>query len=345
MPGLRGNNLGSITKPVFFVVGPTGVGKTRLAVTLAERFRGEIINADSRQVYRHMDIGTAKPSPQERSRAPHHLLDLRDPDQTFDLGSFLSLARLAIKEVGNRGRLPIVVGGSGQYIWALLEGWQVPQVAPDPVFRKAKEAEAARNGPLDLHRQLQQVDPQRAAELDPRNIRRVIRALEVYNSTRRPASQFQRRAGPIAPTLVLGLTLDRQELYRRIDSRVEAMMAAALEDEVRQLAAMGFQPGQGPLASPGYAEIGRYLTGESSLAEAVQGTKFQTHRLARRQYTWFKAQDPRITWLDAGQPELVSRAASLVEDFLSGGNPCDTMSGHYAEGPADEVHQNARGGK
>ena len=307
------------TAPVLFIVGPTGVGKTRLAVVLARRFHGEIVNADSRQVYRHMDIGTAKPTAVERREAPHHLLDLLDPGQSFGLGSFLSLAGVAIADIRDRSRLPMVVGGTGQYIWALLEGWDVPQVPPDPDFRHAKLAEFAQNGPLALHQELRRIDPQRAQELDPRNARRVIRALEVHNSTGRPPSEFVRRSGSMPATYVLGLTMDRQELYRRIDNRVDQMVADGLEDEVRRLAAMGLPMGQGPLASPGYVEMGLYLAGDISLAEAVQRTKFRTHRLVRRQYSWFKLGDARITWLDAAAPDVDNRAAAEVAQFLLGG--------------------------
>ena len=310
--------------PVLFIVGPTGVGKTGLAVALAQRFQGEIVNADSRQVYRHMDIGTAKPTAVERRKAPHHLLDFvdpLDPDRSFGLGSFLPLAVGAIAEIRGRGRLPMVVGGTGQYIWALLEGWDVPEVPPDPDFRHAKLVELEQDGALALHQELHRIDPQRAAELDPRNARRVIRALEVHHTTGRPPSDFVRRSGPMTATCVLGLTMDRAELYRRIDDRVDRMIADGLEDEVRGLAAMGLTMGQGPLASPGYVEMGQYLAGDISLSEAVQRTKFRTHRLVRRQYTWFKLGDPRITWLDAAVSELEDRAAAEVKGFLAGGHP------------------------
>ena len=317
--------------PVLFIVGPTGVGKTRLAVALAQRFQGEIVNADSRQVYRHMDIGTAKPTAVERRKAPHHLLDLLNPTQSFSLGAFVSLAGSAIAEIRDRDRLPMVVGGTGQYVWALLEGWDVPQVPPDPGFRLAKLAELEQNGPLALHQELRRKDPRRAAELDPRNARRVIRALEVHSTTGRPPSDFVRRSGPMPATFVLGLTMDRRELYQRIDERVDGMVAVGLEDEVRRLAAMGLPMGQGPLASPGYVEMGQYLKGDIPLSEAVQRTKFRTHRLVRRQYTWFKLGDSRITWLDAAAPDLENLAAAEVKDFLEGAYhpdgplPYDTM--------------------
>jgi tRNA dimethylallyltransferase len=293
------------------------VGKTRLALRLAQQFHGEIVNADSRQVYRYMDIGTAKPTPEERRQVPHHLLDILDPDQNFDLGSFLSLARNIIQEVQGRGHLAIVVGGSGQYVWALLEGWQVPQVPPDSAFRRSKLREVEGAGALALYRELQAIDPQRAAELDPRNVRRVIRALEIYHVTRQPPSHYRQHQMLMADTLMVGLTLDRVELYRRIDARVDRMVADGLVDEARRLSDMGYQLGHGPLGSLGYLEMGLYLAGHVTLAEAVQQTRFQTHRLARRQYTWFKLGDPRIHWLDAADPHLDQRASDLVTSFLS----------------------------
>ena len=331
---------------VLFIVGPTAVGKTRLAVALAQRFNGEIINADSRQVYRYMDIGTAKPTPQERAQVPHHLLDILDPGEDFGLASFLALARTAIDDVLDRGRLPIVVGGTGQYVWALIEDWRVPQVPPDPSFRKTKMEEADRHGHLFLYQQLQAVDPQRAAKLDPQNVRRVIRALEVRRGSQRRPSEFQtainERSRPMENTLVIGLNLDREELYRRIDERVDRMLAAGLLQEVQELARQGYQLGHGPLSSPGYRELGQYLDDEITLAEAVQRTKFQTHRLVRRQYTWFKLSDKRINWHNAADSRLEDRAAQLVKEPILGQDSCDTMGEQPPRRPADEIHQDAR---
>jgi len=315
-----------INTPVLLIVGPTAAGKTGLAVSLAQQFNGEIINADSRQVYRWMDIGTAKPSPHERDQAPHHLLDILDPDQNFDLATFLSLAREAISGIQERGRLPIVVGGTGQYIWALVEGWQVPKVAPDLEFRAAKNAEMEEHGPKYIYQQLQQANPQRAAQLDSRNVRRVIRALEV---DRARASQPRTSEDPpkaLADCMILGVTLDREQLYKRIDDRVDRMISQGLEEEVRTLAADGYQPGNGALAGPGYRELGEFLYGRISLEEAIQRTKFQTHRLVRRQYNWFKLDDPRIEWFDAGAPAIASQARLAVENFLANRDCYGTIS-------------------
>ena len=307
--------------PVVAVVGPTAVGKTRLAISLARRFNGEIVNADSRQVYRLMSIGTAKPMPAERAEARHHLVDILDPNESFGLGLFLKLAHDAIGDIATRGRLPIVSGGTGQYVWGLLEGRQVPEVPPDPAFRQRLEQMAAEEGGEALHARLQEVDPDRAAALDPRNVRRVIRALEIHQATGRKPSNMGKGETPPFPTLVIGLTMERQELYRRIDARVDDMMAEGLLEEVRELAAEGYAPGQGALGSPGYRELGEYLSGQTCLDEAVRRTKTQTHRMARRQYTWFKPNDLGIHWLDAAAANLDEAAAGLVAEFLDANPP------------------------
>ena len=305
-----------IDAPVLFIVGPTAVGKTRLAIALAQRLNGEIINADSRQVYRYMDIGTAKPTPAERRQAAHHLLDLLTPDASFDLGSFLSLARQAIQDISRRGRLPIVAGGTGQYLWALHEGWQAPAVPPNADFRRECQKTVERDGGAVLYHQLQKVDPARAAELDPRNFRRIIRALEIYHTTGRPASAYRQPGEPLPRSRIIGLTLEREALYQRIDARVDQMLADGFVAEARNIAAMGYRLGSGALACPGYRELGQYLDNLISLTAAVQRTKFQTHRLVRRQYTWFKPHDSRIHWLDADCPGLEQRAMELAADLI-----------------------------
>ena len=301
--------------PVVAVVGPTAVGKTALSIKLAQCFQGEIINADSRQVYRGMDIGTAKPGPEERRGVLHHLLDIRDPSCPFDLGTFLSLARSSIECIHSRGMLPFVVGGSGQYLWGLLEGWEAPPAPPDPEFRRAKQSQAEQQGAASLYQELQRLDPDRASQLDPRNLRRVIRALEVHHVTGDLPSALQSRSSPPYSFLIIGLTMSRECLYRRIDQRVDGMIARGFLGEVVRLSEKGHEPGVGPLNGPGYLELGLYLDGTISLAEAVQRTKFQTHRLARRQHSWFKPSDPRIHWLDASDPQVEEQAAALTEAF------------------------------
>lgn len=304
--------------PIIYIVGPTAVGKTRLAVELGQLFSCEVVNADSRQVYRHMDIGTAKPTAEEQSTVRHHLLDLLEPDENFSLGTFLSLARKSVAEIRQRGHIPLIVGGTGQYIWALAEGWEVPEAAPDHEFRGELEAEAQKSGPEALHRRLQGIDPRRAAELDARNVRRVIRALEVHHVTGRKPSSYGKLAELALSGFLMGLTMERSSLYCRIDRRVDLMMEAGFLEEVRRLSAMGYTLGKGPLNGPGYTELGQYLSGEKSLDEAVQRTKFQTHRLARKQYSWFKPEDSRIRWLERDEPGFFCRAEGLVEGLLKG---------------------------
>ena len=304
------------------IVGPTAVGKTQLAVALARRFGCEIISADSRQVYRHMDIGTAKPTAPERKQVPHHLIDVVDPDQDFGLGIFLRLARGQVRDCRSRGVQPLVAGGTGQYIWALLEGWQVPEVPPDPEFRAAREREAVEHGPAVLYDKLRHLDPSRAAQLDYRNVRRVIRALEIAHSMQGPVPARNRTDETTGEPLVIGLTMERQELYRRIDQRVDRMMESGFLEEVATLAEQGYQMSRGPLDSPGYRELGLHLAGQLPLDEALQRTKYRTHRLARRQYTWFKLSDSRIQWLDAGAEDLEDRALVMVESALAGRPLC-----------------------
>ena len=307
----------SPSEPLVCIVGPTAVGKTALAVELARRFRGEIINADSRQVYRGMTIGTAKPTEGEQAAVAHHLLDILDPPESFGLGLFLEYADGALSNIRGHGLLPVVCGGTGQYVWGLAEGQQLAAVPPDAEFRARLEAEAERVGVEALHRRLAAIDPARAAALDARNVRRVIRALEIHNVTGELPSELRPVVAQPGNSLVLSLTMPRDALYRRIDERVDRMMADGFLEEVEELRAAGFPMDVGPLNSPGYRELGQCLDGELSLEEAVERTKTQTHRLARRQYAWFKPGDPRIHWLDADEPGLVENAAASVSDFLN----------------------------
>ena len=296
------------------------MGKTRLSVDLCQRFGGEVINADSRQAYRGMDIGTAKPTPEELSLAPHHLLDLLEPSENFGLGAFLPLAQTAAEDIYSRGKLPIVAGGTGQYVWAMLEGQTVPAVPPDPEFRASLEKEAEEAGAQALHDRLRQVDSVRADALDPRNVRRVVRALEIYHATNQKPSELVPEPHNPSNHLVIGLTINRKALYQSIDDRVDAMMQAGFLAEVERLAQVGYPMGQGALNCPGYRELGLHLEGKLSLEDAVSRTKTKTHRLARRQYTWFKPSDPRIIWLNAADSGVVERAAELVSTYLSEGS-------------------------
>ena len=307
------------------VIGPTAVGKTALAISLAQRFDGEIVNADSRQVYLGMDIGTAKPTLAEQEAAPHHLIDFRSPDEPISLGEYLPMARGCIADIIDRGRLPILCGGTGQYVWALLEGWQVPQVPPDPVYRDSLERRLAEEGEESLWRELVERDPERAAAIDRNNSRRVMRALEILNASGGHTRAAARAAEPPYDSLVIGLTAARSILYDRIDARFDDMMERGLLGEAQQLSNSGFVLGDGPLSGVGYSQLGQYLVGDLSLDEAVQRSKTQTHRLVRRQYTWFKPTDERIMWLDATHALPVEEATELVGDFLASPAPCDTI--------------------
>lgn len=287
------------------IVGPTGIGKSRLAIRLARVFHGEIVNADSRQVYRYMDIGTAKPSPEELSLVPHHLIDIIDPDESFSLAQFQALAYQTIKDIHQCLRLPLLVGGSGLYVWAVLEGWKIPSVPPDLEFRKLLEEKAAAMGADELYQELMEIDPAAAQKIDPRNVRRVIRALEVHQKTGVYFSQLKSKKAPPFSVLIIGLTADRRELYRKIDLRIDKMIEEGLVGEVEKLLNMGYDFKLPSMSSIGYKQIGLFLRGEMTLAEAIQQIKFETHRFVRHQYTWFRLDDARIHWFDiASQPEM-----------------------------------------
>ena len=292
------------------------MGKSSLAVHLAGSFDGEIVNADSRQVYRFMDIGTAKPFLEDRAKVRHHLIDVLDPDQEFSLAMFLELARQSIQDIHNRDKLPIVAGGTGQYIWALLEGWQVPHVPPDPELRQELEEEARQEGAGTLHQRLREIDPETASRTDPRNVRRVIRALEIYYATDAPPSTFRSKKPPPYHPFILGLTADRETLYRSIDHRVEEMLEKGLTGEVADLLRMGYSSELPSMSSMGYKEIALYLRGEFTLEKAAQRIKYETHRFARHQYAWFRLRDPRIHWLQFGH-DANFQAGALVGAFLS----------------------------
>jgi len=299
------------------IVGPTGIGKSRLALHLAQAFSGEIVNADSRQVYCYMDIGTAKPGPEELSLVPHHLINLVNPDQDFSLSQYQSLAYRAISDIQERNKLPFLAGGSGQYVWALLEGWRVPQVPADPEFRHNLEGIAASTGTDGLYRELVKVDPAAAQRIDRRNVRRVIRALEVQKKTNTPFSQLRQKEAPPFKTLLIGLTTDRIELYRRIDRRVDEMIARGLVAEVEKLVQMGYDFNLPAMSSIGYRQIGRFLRGELNLATAIQQIKFETHRFVRHQYAWFRPRDERIHWFDLRESVTAEIEAKLVEFIKS----------------------------
>ena len=297
------------------VCGPTAAGKTDTAITLANALGGEIVNADSRQVYRYMDIGTAKPTSAQRAAAPHHLLDVADPDEPFTLADYLELARPAIDAIAARGRLPIVAGGTGLYVRALAQGFEVPRVPPNPALRAELEALAARGGTAALLARLRRADPAGAEAIDAANPRRLIRAIEVGEATGLPFSARQ-TTRPRHDALLLGLTGPRAALHERADRRVDAMMAAGFADEVAALYARGYGPELPALSGLGYREIGAALRGLCSMEEAVQVTKFATHRFIRRQLTWFR-REPGIHWFDVTDGDAAARALELAKRWLA----------------------------
>ncbi len=287
------------------IVGATGTGKSAMALELALRLGGEIVNADSRQVYRGMDIGTAKPSLEDRRRVRHHLYDIADPREGYSLASYQRDARTVLGQVWERGAFAWLVGGTAQYVWALLENWQVPEVAPDELLRAELEGFAAEHGWEALHTRLASVDPTAAQRIDGRNVRRVIRAIEVYEKSGRPISEWQRKGNPDFEFLLFGVDIERPVLYDRVDRRVEAMFAGGLLDEVRALLDSGVPRDAPAMSSIGYAEAVRHLAGELSLAEAIEKAKIATHRLIRSQDQWFRRDDRRITWVrDAEDIEM-----------------------------------------
>lgn len=295
------------------IVGPTATGKTALAVRLAERLGGEIVNADSRQTLRGLDIGTAKPAPEALASTRHWLIDVTDPDEPLGLGRYLDLANEALRDCWSRAVLPMLVGGTGQYVWALLEGWQVPRVPPDPALRAELEELAKREGPQRLADELTRVDPAYAARVDLRNVRRVIRALEVYRRTGQPISACQTRRPPDFDWTVIGLACPREELYRRIDERVDTMIAGGLVEEVRGLVARGYGGDLPAMSSIGYRQVCQHLAGELSLEEAIVRIKTETHRLARMQHNWFAADDERIHWIDVTAGDPLPEALRVVD--------------------------------
>ena len=289
---------------LIIIVGPTAVGKTELSLSLAEEINAEIISADSMQVYRGMDIGTAKPSHEERTRVPHHLIDVADPREEFSVGDYLKLAEGAIADIKNRGKVPLVVGGTGLYVRALTNGL-IEGPSADWKLRGELE-EKERNSPGLLYSMLDKVDPASAAKIQPADIRRIIRALEVFQKEGTPISQQheEHKASSSGRSVkIAGLKRDRTELYKRIEERVDIMMAAGFLDEVKGLKDMGCTRDMVSMYALGYKQLLAHLDGETTLDEAVGLIKRDSKRYAKRQFTWFNA-EPRVNWVDlSGLPD------------------------------------------
>jgi tRNA dimethylallyltransferase len=298
------------------LVGPTAVGKTAAALALAERLDAEIVSADSRYLYRGMDIGTAKPSPAELAHVPHHLVDVTTPDRPWSLAEYQAAAYGAIDGILARRRLPLLVGGTGQYVRAVVEGWQLPPGQPAGALRAELEALLAAEGLPALVERLRAVDPASARQVDLRNPRRVIRALEVATLTGESFVAQRRRRPPPYAVRLLGLTLPRPELYARIDARVESMLAQGLVAEVQRLVAQGYSWDLPAMSALGYREIGQYLRGECDLPEAARRLKRATRQFVRRQANWFKLADPAISWFES-RPGVVDAMVHALRNSNS----------------------------
>jgi tRNA dimethylallyltransferase len=301
----------SLAETLLVLVGPTAVGKTAAAIELASQLDAEIVSADSRYLYRGLDIGTAKPTAAELSRVPHHLIDVTTPDRPWSLSQYQAAAYAAIDGIRRRGRLPLLVGGTGQYIRALTEGWVLPPGEPEGTVRAALEQTLAQEGLPALVERLRRLDPESAAQVDLRNPRRVVRALEVVLATGESFSVQRRKQPPPYPVVVLGLARPRPELYARIDARIDQMLADGLVAEVRGLAAQGYGWELPAMSALGYRQLGAYLRGECSLGEAVTQLRRDTRQFVRRQANWFKLTDPAIHWFQAGE-DVVEAMAGLV---------------------------------
>lgn len=278
------------------IVGPTAVGKTELAIQLAERLDGEIVSADSRLFYRGMDIGTAKPSRQEMERVPHHLIDIAEPDEILSLAVFQKMAHEIIEDIHTRKKLPFLVGGTGQYVRAVTQGWHPPEVEPDEKLRAEMGREIEERGVYWLHDKLKSLDPEAAKKIDPRNSRRTIRALEVILTSGRKFSEQRSQAESPYQLITIGLSRPRAELYERVDRRIEQMFADGFLAEVKGLLAEGYSPSLPTMSAIGYRECIRVLQGELTEEEARADIRRATRVFVRRQANWFKETDPNIKW-------------------------------------------------
>lgn len=311
-----------LAKPVVVIVGPTAVGKSRIAVEVAKMFETEVLTADSRQVYRGMDVGTDKPALEERQAVPHRLIDLVDPDESFNAGLYRRQAIDEIERLYRDCRLPLVVGGTGLYVRTLLKGLCDAPPA-DPIVREALRQEAEDQGSDRLYARLVAVDPVIAARLHPRDESKVIRALEVYQLSGRRMSEFQQEHGfaerPFA-TLMIGLNRDRDMLYRRIEGRIDWQLAHGLIEETKRLLAQGYQRDSAAMKGLGYRQVAEHLAGEYDAAEMVRRFKRDTRHFSKRQMTWFR-KEPGIQWLMIEEPESVphttTRVIEQIDRFLN----------------------------
>jgi tRNA dimethylallyltransferase len=305
--------------PVIVLLGPTAVGKTELSLGLCEQFHGEVVGADSRQIYRGMDIGTAKPTAAELARVPHHLIDICEPDEPFSLANYQERAYATIEAIQARGNVPFLVGGSALYIRAVVDGLRIPEAPPNPQVRAELEALLATEGREALFQRLQALDPATAAVIDGKNPRRVLRALEIFLTTGKAKVALEGTQPPPYRFLLLGLDRPRDQLYKRIDRRVDQMIEQGLIAETQRLLATGYRPPLPAITSLGYREIIAYLENDLPLPVAIEKIKTETHRYVRHQATWFRKM-PNIVWftLDESAPQTIAeRIYAHVAGFLA----------------------------
>ncbi|MCI7158376.1 MAG: tRNA (adenosine(37)-N6)-dimethylallyltransferase MiaA [Flintibacter sp.] len=304
---------------ILVIVGPTASGKTRMAVELAQRHNGEVISADSMQIYRTMDIGTAKPTQEEMGGIPHHMIDVADPEEDFSVARYVEMAAQCVDDVLARGKLPIVAGGTGLYIDSLLSGRTFAPFSPDSALRGELERELEEKGGQAMLEALAQVDPEAAQRLHPNDHKRIIRALEVYRSTGKTITQHNRETQAIPPrynALTIGLAFqDRQAMWRRIDQRVDEMVAAGLEDEVRRLLTSGISPKCTAMQAIGYKEFTQALSGEMTWQEAADVVKLRSRQYAKRQLTWF-GRNPNTRWVRWDDPPEFEQGRRASTEYM-----------------------------
>jgi tRNA dimethylallyltransferase len=303
-------------RPLIAIFGPTASGKSALAMQVCETYGGEIVTADSRQVYRHMDIGTDKPSKQDQARIPHHMIDLVDPDESYTLALYQEQAYRAIDDILARGKLPVLAGGTPLYVNAVIEGWNIPRVEPNLSYRDVLFREAEEQGSEVLHDRLRALDPDAATAILSTNTRRIVRALEVIELTGQPISAQQTKTFPPYSILPILLSCDRTILYERIDSRVDRYVERGLVAEVSDLHDMGYAYTLPSMSGIGYRQIGEYLEGKATLEHAVQRIKWDTHAFVRHQANWFRRVNNGHV-LDVTHEAPAPEALRLVEAFLS----------------------------
>ncbi|SFA72761.1 MULTISPECIES: tRNA (adenosine(37)-N6)-dimethylallyltransferase MiaA [unclassified Bacillus (in: firmicutes)] len=300
------------------IIGPTAVGKTNLSIQLAKRFNGEIISGDSMQIYKKMDIGTAKITPEEMQGVPHHLIDLKNPDESFSAAEFQELVREKITDITNRGKLPFIVGGTGLYIQSVIYDYQFSDVVADEKFRRQLEEKAGAVGYEAIHQELANIDPQSASQIHPNNIRRVIRALEIYHCTGKTMTEYQSKQQPemMYDTALLGLTMDRDSLYERINRRVDIMMDAGLVEEVKGLYEEGYRDCQS-IQAIGYKELYDYFDGKVALEDAIENLKQNSRRYAKRQLTWFRNKMD-VEWYDMSDSDGATKKLEQISQYIEG---------------------------